>query len=75
MAAAPRRQVPALPAGTYWCSVVSYHDGSALLGTYGPYPSPSAAEDHGQQLRGAGIYPDEKWETKALRLIDLGETP
>lgn len=70
-----RRQVAPLPAGTYWCSVVSYADRSGLLGVYGPYPSPSAAESHADQLKGTGVHSGHLWEVKPLHMIDLGETP
>ena len=64
-----------LPAGTYWCNVVAYYDGSGMLGAYGPYASEAAAASAGISLRAAGVYVDERWELKPLRLIDPGAEP
>lgn len=71
---ATRKQGLTLAPGTYWCSVVGYADGSALLGAYGPYATKEAAEQHAVQLRAAGVHADHAWEARPLHLIDLGVT-
>lgn len=61
-----------LPPGNYWCNVVRYADGSAVLGVYGPYCSQEEANKESRRLQDAGIYVHDAWEATPLRAIDLG---
>ena len=61
-----------LPAGTYWCNVVSYHDHSGILAAYGPYRTQQAAERAGTWLRHAGVHDSDLWESKPLHLLFTG---
>lgn len=58
--------------GTRWCLVASYCDGSAIRGVYGPYPSKSAAENAGKQLREIGVYDLDEWQVLPLRKVNPG---
>jgi hypothetical protein len=62
-------EVPLLPAGRYWCNVVSYHDHSGVLAAYGPYRSETDAIRAGARLRGAGVHLHEAWDVKPLHLL------
>jgi hypothetical protein len=58
--------------GTRWCAVVSYPDGSGILGVYGPYRAKARATSHVKALQEAGIHRLETWEILPIRKIDLG---
>jgi hypothetical protein len=73
MTTTPRQdRDPAYAVGTRWCAVASYHDGSGLLGIYGPYGSKGAADAQVKNLIAIGIYVNEKWETMPIRRVAPG---
>lgn len=54
------------PAEGQFAALVTYHDGSGVIGVYGPYSSEEMAADETARLRAAGVRPDDYWRITQL---------
>ncbi len=43
-------------------AIAWYHDGSGLLGAYGPWNTAQEAADAAEKLREMGVYRNERWD-------------